>query len=235
MDSYVRLFNETPKEATSPLVKGDHPELDDTELCGEKDKAIYLSLIGSLQWLITLGRFGVATAVATMSQFRPAPRKGHLERAKRIYGYVKKFREGAIRIRTDLPDVSDIPEMKYDWMYTVYGNVTEEVPEDAPKPLGKSVRSTSFYDANLMHCLVTGRAMTGILHCVNQTPVDWYSKPQSTVATATFGSEFVAAKECTEQVADLRLTLRYLGAPVEHKAYVFGDNQQRLATLLHLS
>ena len=58
---------------TSPLEKGDHPELDTTDLCGSEDTERYQSLMGALQWLITLGRFDIATAVMTMSSFRAAP------------------------------------------------------------------------------------------------------------------------------------------------------------------
>ena len=76
-------------------------------------------------------------------------------------------------------------------MYTVYGDVKEEVAEDAPPQKGKGVRTTTFVDANLYHCKVTGRAATGILHIVNQTPVGWYSKCQNTVETATYNSKFV--------------------------------------------
>jgi hypothetical protein len=57
-----------------------------------------------------------------------------------------------------------------------------------------------------------GRSATGILHFLNQTPIDWFSKRQNTVETATFGSEFVAARQCTEQVYDLRYTLRMMGS-----------------------
>ena len=49
-------------------------------------------------------------------------------------------------------------------------------------------------------------------------------KKQSTVACATFGSEFVAAKTATEKGYDLRYTLRMMGIPVDYKTYVFGDN-----------
>ena len=76
-----------------------------------------------------------------------------------------------------------------------------------------------------MHNVVTGRSVTGILHLLNKTPIDWYSKKQSTVETATYGSEFVAARTCVEQVIDLRNTLRYLGVPIQEKSYMFGDNQ----------
>ena len=75
-----------------------------------------------------------------------------------------------------------------------------------------------------MHDMITGRAVTGFLHLLNKTPIDWFSKKQSTVETATYGSEFVAARTATEQIMDLRLTLRYLGCEVNAKSYMFGDN-----------
>ena len=83
-----------------------------------------------------------------------------------------------------------------------------------PEPLGKAVITTATMDANLNHCLATGKSLTGCLHFVNKTPVDWYSKKQATVETATYGSEFVAAKTATEQIMDIRQTLRYLVHPL---------------------
>ena len=144
---------------------------------------------------------------------------------KRIYGYLSSHDKGAIRIRTDQPDYSDLPEITYDWMYTVYGEVKEGIPKDIPKPSGKRVVLTTYVDANLYHDYITGRAVTGILHLVNQTPIDWYSKRQATVETATYGSEFVAARIATDQIIDLRTTLRYLGVPVERSTYLFGNNK----------
>jgi hypothetical protein len=75
-----------------------------------------------------------------------------------------------------------------------------------------------------MHDVTTGKSVTGILHLINKTPLDWYSKKQATVETATYGSEFVAARICVEQIIDLRSTLRYLGVRVREKNYMFGDN-----------
>ena len=43
--------------------------------------------------------------------------------------------------------------------------------------------------------------------------------------TATYGSEFVAARTATEQIMDLRFTLRSMGAPIEEFSYLLGDNQ----------
>jgi hypothetical protein len=33
-----------------------------------------------------------------MASFRAAPREGYLQRLKRIYGYLRRFKNGAIRI-----------------------------------------------------------------------------------------------------------------------------------------
>jgi hypothetical protein len=58
------------QKVSSPLDKGDHPELDTSELCTEEQISQYQSMIGSLQWIVTIGRFNVHTAVMTMSGFR---------------------------------------------------------------------------------------------------------------------------------------------------------------------
>jgi Reverse transcriptase (RNA-dependent DNA polymerase) len=224
--TYEKFFGEKPKHnVSSPLDKGDHPELDTSELLDSQGITIYQSLIGSLQWAVSIGRFDIHTAVMTLSGFRVAPRRGHLDRAKRICGYLSKMRHAAIRIRTDEPDYSDIPNFEYDWAQTIYGNVQECKPHDAPKPLGKHVTLTHYVDANLMHDITTGRSVTGILHLINKTPIDWYSKKQATVETATYGSEFVAARTCVEQIIDIRTTLYYLGVPVRSTSYMFGDNK----------
>ena len=131
--------------------------------------------------------------------------------------------------------------MKNDWSYAVGGNVQEIIPSqeiipnDCPKPLGKSVTTTTTLDTNLLHCIATDASLTACLHLCNQSPTDWYSKKQATVETATYGSEFVAAKTATEQIMDLRHTLQYLGVPINSKSYMFGDNRTVItsATLPH--
>jgi len=234
-ESYERIFGEKTKPFSAPLDKGDHPELDDSPLLEEKEVTIYMSMVGQLQWLITLGRFDTMSAVVSLSSFRAAPRTGHLDRAKRVFGYVVKFKDAAIRIRTGLPNYDHLPHQDPDWAASVYGCMHEEFPHNMPEPLGKLVRITEFVDANLYFDLLTGRACTGLLIFLNQTPIDWYCKKQSTVATATFGSEFVATKTAVEKAYDLRYTLRMMGIPVDYRSYLFGDNQSVVtqATIPH--
>ena len=105
IESYERTFGAKPKENSTPLVGNDHPEMDDLELLGPTKIALFQLHIGSLQWCVTIGQFDIATAVMTMSRYRAAPRRGHLERTKRMIGYLRKYKTGAIRIRTGDPTV----------------------------------------------------------------------------------------------------------------------------------
>ena len=83
----MRMFGSRPStKYMSPLEKNDHPELDTSELLDEDGILQCQSLIGILQWTITLGRFDVGTSVMMMSGFRVAPRVGHLARLRRICG-----------------------------------------------------------------------------------------------------------------------------------------------------
>jgi hypothetical protein len=88
------------------------------------------------------------------------------------------------------------------WEHTVYGGIAEELPQ--------KVCIMTYKDANLMHDLVTGQSMTGIIHLLNQTQIHWYSRKQASVETVMYGSEFVAAKIAMEQIMDLRYTIRML-------------------------
>ena len=232
-DTYKRHFNEDPpKGDKTPLDKNDHPELDTSEISEGDMAAKYLTMVGQLQWLVTFWRLDIHAQVATMSRFRTAPRQGHMDRLERIYSYAIRTKDYAIRFRTDQPDYSFLSDQDFDWTYSVYDNVQEILPDDMPESLGEAVTTTTTMDANVNHCL---ESLTGCLHFVNKTPVDWYSKKQVTVETATYGSEFVAAETATEQIMDIRQTLRYLGAPIGAKSFLFGDNRSVVtsATLPH--
>jgi hypothetical protein len=218
IDTHVQLYGEKPKKASSPLEQNDHPEMDDSPFLGQDETQQFQSLIGAMQWAVLIGRLDIATAVMSLSSFRAMPRRGHLERAKRIYGYLQKMKEARIRVLTNEPDYSDYQDPEYDWSSSVHGDVKEIIPADIPEPRGKYVTLSHYFDANLYHNMVTGRSITAILHFLNQTLMDWYSKKQATVETATFGSEFIAARTTIDQIVDLRTTLRYLGIPIRERA-----------------
>ena len=176
LESYERMFKEKPRKSRPPLEGGDHPELHTPELCDEHQTNQFQTLIGQLQWLISPGHFDIAVHVMSLSRFRAQPRKGHLDRAKRIVGYLLFLPDGAIRFRTGEPDFSSLNDQEYDWTRSVYSGACEQIPHDIPKPLGEHGQTTHYVDANLHHDHATGKAVTAVLHFLNQTPIDAYSK-----------------------------------------------------------
>ena len=206
-----------PSPVKSVLDKNNHPELDNSEQASADLTTKFMCMAGQLQWAVTICRYDLLAHDMSMSRFRLAPKVGHIERMKRIYGYLSRTKHYALMFRTDEPNYMHVPDLDYDWT-SIYGNDLEEIPKHAPEPLGKLVTTTTFLDANLLHDLITGRSVTAVLHFFNLTPGNWYSKRQATVENATYGSEFVADKTATEQIVGIRQTLRYLGVPIKSKA-----------------
>ena len=183
LESYERMFKEKPRKSRPPLEEGDHPELHTPELCDEHQTNQFQTLVGQLQWLISPGHFDIAVHVMSLSRFRAQPRKGHLDRTKRIVGYLLFLPDGAIRFRTGEPDFLSLNEQEYDWTRSVYSGACEQIPHDIPKPLGEHGQTTHYEDANLHHDHATGKAVTAVLHFLNQTPIDAYSKRHHLVSS----------------------------------------------------
>jgi hypothetical protein len=115
-------------------------------------------MIGALHWAVTFGRFNILEAIMTMSGFHVMPIQGHLQRLKKIYGFLKKHPDGAIGFRTGISDHEAIkmPET-YDWAYSVYGEQPAEISRNLPIPRGLPIRITTYENDNLMHDLLTAR------------------------------------------------------------------------------
>ncbi len=187
--------------------------MDTSDELPELDIKRFQLLIGALQWAIILCCFDIQCAVMTLGRFRAAPRIGHMMRVQRSCGYLRKKPNAAICFRIGIPDATiHVEPSRQNWEY-VYGNLSEELPFDMPVLLENSVQISTFEDANLLHDHVTGRSAMGILHFVNQTPVEWFSRRQNTVETAMYGSEFVVAPTATEQIIDLCYTICMMGLP----------------------
>jgi hypothetical protein len=64
------------------------------------------------------------------------------------------------------------------------------------------------------HILIISRALCGLQSSGDRwrnrfanSIIEWFSKKQANVETATYGSEFVAARICVEQIIDLGNTV----------------------------
>jgi hypothetical protein len=69
MGQYENMFGCKPREYTSHLEKGDHPEFECSDELDNKGIKRYQTMIGCLQWAVSLGQFDIQTATMTMLRF----------------------------------------------------------------------------------------------------------------------------------------------------------------------
>ena len=55
---------------------------------------------------------------------------------------------------------------------SVYGKYEVDIAKNLPEPLGKRNVLTHYFDASLMHDILSGKAVTGVCTSYNKTPVD---------------------------------------------------------------
>ena len=98
------------------------------------------------------------------------------------------------------------------------------VPSNLRSPQDKMATLTLTVGANVDYDWITCHSAIGIQYSINATPIDWYSKHQSTVETATYGLE-IAAYAYVEQVTDLHNVTYHLGVPIHGTSLMF-DNKR---------
>ena len=157
------------------------------------------------------------------------PREGHLEAVLHIFSYLKTHHNTEMVFDQSDPMIDQGSFQEKDWSTSVFGNKLKElISPNAPEPRGQGMTMRCFVDADHAADTVTRKPRTGFIVYLNMAPIFWFSKKQSTVETSSFGSEFVAMKQCTEYVRGLRYRLRMMGIQILRPTYVYGDNQSVL-------
>ena len=164
--------------------------------------------------------------VSLLSQYQSSPRQGHLEQALHIFAYLDKHPKLTLYMDHSLPnldyrifttDASEFAEY--------YRGAKEEMPHNR----GLAVSTTAYVDSSHGANKVTRRSHSGHVLFVNSAPVKWLSRRQQTVETSAFSSEFIALKQCIEDIEHLRFKLRMFGIPIYNDGegeptYILCDN-----------
>jgi hypothetical protein len=138
------------------------------------------------------------------------------------------MKHAIIRICTEEPDHSDIQKSSTIGRTHVTGEPKKKYLT-MPPPLGKRVVFTAFVDANLYHDLISGSRSQGIIHCANQTIIEFFSK-QSTVETATFVQNTLQPGHARNRSSISVPPSATLGVPIEHATVMLGDNESVVNT-----
>ena len=184
----------------------------------------FQSMMGICQWISTTARMDVTFAVSSLSRFVARPREGHLRRAIKILGYLKKYSDKGYYIDSQAPKLNvDYEELIPDFG-NQYADFIEELDDKLPEPLMDELPITIFVDSNHGHDKVMGKLFTGLIVFVGRTPIYYQAKHQASVQSATFGEEFIALKKGIEEAITTRYYLHAMGVDVSKPTIIYGDN-----------
>lgn len=221
------MFGTIPK-STVPMTASDHPETDDSEVLDDEKHRQFQMLMGILNWIVTIGRLDVAFATMSLSRFSACPRQGHLDRAIKVFGYLKKRPNRRICVDSRDPSLQGFEsELEKDFSKTLceeYPDSTEEIDAKLPSPKVSEISITAFVDSDHAHDKVTRRSVTGLIIFLGRTPIFFSSKRQGAIETSTYGAEFCAMRTAVEELISVRYMMRCLGMKVEYASLLFGDN-----------
>jgi hypothetical protein len=127
-----------------------------------------------------------------------------------VFAYLGLHHNARVVLDPTYPTVDMGNFIKTDWK-SMYGDVKEMIPSDAPIPRGKEVGLCLFVDSYHAGEQFTRRSRTGFVIYLNMVPIVWFSKRQPTVESSVFGEEFFAMKDGIETSRGLRYKLRMMG------------------------
>ena len=139
-----------------------HQELDETKLCPPEVISKYRSLIGSANWIITLGHFDILFATNLLARYCSAPRMGHYYAAQCIFGYLMMKPNGKILIDTGPAPIREevTPITDHDW-HEMYPDACEDIPDKVPTPKGNTVDVLILLDSDHARDKLTRQSVSG--------------------------------------------------------------------------
>jgi hypothetical protein len=129
---------------------------------------------------VELGRIGIITEVSVLSTYLLLPREGHLESVFRVFAYLGLHHNARAVFDPTYPSVDTGTFIKTYWK-SMYGDVKEMIPSDAPVYRGKEVDLRLFVDSDHAGEQFTRRSRTGFFIYLNMASIVWLSKRQPTV------------------------------------------------------
>ena len=184
-------------------------ELDVSLELSTEESSYYQSLIGVLRLIVELGRIDICLEVSMMSSHLALPREGHWDQVFQIFAYLKKYHNAELIYNLSDPVVNEHEFKQRDWTASEFGHLqgVEVVPLNLPEPQGMGFVMRAKVDVDHAADTVTRRSMTGFLVYLNSGLVYWWSKKQTSMESSSFGSEFIAMKQCCKYIRGLRYKL----------------------------
>ena len=138
-----------------------------------------------------------------MASMMAMSREGHLEQLFHMFAFLKlKYNSSMVFDPTE-PDIDESQFSQEDWSATVYGECKEELPGNMPELQVIGFTMHAFVDSDNAGDVTTRQSRTGYLVFLNSAPIYWFLERQTCIETSSFGSEFIAMKQCCEYIRGL--------------------------------
>ena len=112
-----------------------------------QDASYYQSTIDIIRQIVELGRVGICVEVSMMSSCVAFSRKGHIYQVLHIFGYLKKHYNGEMLLDPNDPDIN-MSQFEKQYLYqTIYVQLTEAIPPNAPLSCGRGMCMTVWVDS----------------------------------------------------------------------------------------
>lgn len=227
VNKLVKMIKRDFIRCNLPVDSQCHAVLDTAPLLDKIQGSLFTGLVGSANWLATLGRFDVRCTTDTLSRCSMAPKKCCLRAMIRVFRCFKKHPRRKIMIDPSHPDHSNCPEVMQNWK-EFCPNGKEDMPCDALERCGncwgKVTCIACNVDADHAHDQSIHRLATAVLMLINDMPTKWISCHQKTVETSTCGGELTAARIAVEAIMELQHKSRMLSIPMNEPALLPGDD-----------
>jgi hypothetical protein len=150
-----------------------------------------------MRWCVELGCIDIITEVSMLSTHLCLPCEGHLKAFFHVLAYLGRHNNVRVVFDPTYPDVDMVTFIETDGK-SMYGDVKEIIPSDAPVSCGKEVDLRLFVNSDHDGEQFARRSRTGTVIYLNMAPIVWFSKHQPTVESSVFRAEFVAMKNGIE-------------------------------------
>jgi hypothetical protein len=156
----------------------------------DADKKRYPTIVGTLMYIATVSRPGIAFAASLLARFLATPSTELLDVAKTV---VK-----CLNITSDC---------KVTFGQRRYASIDGVID----LPVQPAFNAIVHGDADFANCTTTSKSVTGILVVMQGTPVLWSSEKQPIVTKSTTAAEYVAASMAADEAILIQKTMEDMG------------------------
>ena len=152
----------------------------------QADIKLYQEIIGSLIYAATHTRIDIAQATALLARYTANPQPHHLNAVLRVLEYLHTYSDMALVFRGDTSTNATGTTTGTNHGSSTTGHIKMTVH--------------AYSDADWAGCLDTRRSTTGSIIMLNGNVIHWSSHKQSTVATSSTESEYMALAETAKEL-----------------------------------